>query len=193
MPPAVNPEQRKAIIDRVIKAVQHVGYAGVGTMEFLLDKQGNFWFMEMNVRLQVEHTVTEMLTNIDLVKWQIRTAAGIPLYFTQKDIKFRGSAIECRINAMAPGKVEMLHVPGGPFVRFDTFLVSGGEVTPYYDSMLGKLIVYAGTREETLRKMKAALCELVIDGIPNNTEEQLRLISNSRFADGSYDLTFMEG
>ena len=191
--PAVRPEQRKAIIERVIKAVQHVGYAGVGTMEFLLDKQGNFWFMEMNVRLQVEHTVTEMLTNIDLVKWQIRTAAGIPLNFDQDSIRFQGSAIECRINAMAPGKVEMLHVPGGPFVRFDTFLVSGGEVTPYYDSMLGKLIVYAGTREETLRKMKAALCELVIDGIPNNTEEQLRLISDRRFSDGSYDLTFMEG
>ena len=190
--PAVNPDQRKAIIDRVIKAVQHVGYAGVGTMEFLLDKQGNFWFMEMNVRLQVEHTVTEMLTNIDLVKWQIRTAAGIPLSFTQDDIRFRGSAIECRINAMAPGKVEMLHVPGGPFVRFDTFLVSGGQVTPYYDSMLGKLIVYAGTREETLRKMKAALCELVIEGIPTNAEEQLRLISDRRFSDGSYDLTFME-
>ena len=190
--PAVNPDQRKAIIDRVIKAVQHVGYAGVGTMEFLLDKQGNFWFMEMNVRLQVEHTVTEMLTNIDLVKWQIRTAAGIPLSFTQDDIRFRGSAIECRINAMAPGKVEMLHVPGGPFVRFDTFLVSGGQVTPYYDSMLGKLIVYAGTREETLRKMKAALCELVIEGIPNNAEEQLRLISDRRFSDGSYDLTFMD-
>ena len=191
--PAVRPEQRKAIIERVIKAVQHVGYAGVGTMEFLLDKQGNFWFMEMNVRLQVEHTVTEMLTNIDLVKWQIRTAAGIPLNFDQDSIRFQGSAIECRINAMAPGKVEMLHVPGGPFVLFDTFLVSGGEVTPYYDSMLGKLIVYAGTREETLRKMKAALCELVIDGIPNNTEEQLRLISDRRFSDGSYDLTFMEG
>jgi len=191
--PAVNPEQRKAIINRVIKAVQYVGYAGVGTMEFLLDKQGNFWFMEMNVRLQVEHTVTEMLTNIDLVKWQIRTAAGIPLNFTQDSIRFRGSAIECRINALAPGRVEMLHVPGGPFVRFDTFLVAGGNVTPYYDSMLGKLIVYAGTREETLRKMKAALCELVIDGIPNNAEEQLRLISDRRFSDGSYDLTFMEG
>ena len=191
--PAVNPEQRRAIIDRVIQAVQHVGYAGVGTLEFLLDREGNFWFMEMNVRLQVEHTVTEMLTNIDLVKWQIRTAAGIPLNFSQDSISFRGSAIECRINAMAPGKAEMLHVPGGPFVRFDTFLVSGGEVTPYYDAMLGKLIVYAGTREETLRKMKAALCELVIEGIPNNTEEQLRLISDQRFSDGSYDLTFMEG
>ena len=191
--PAVNQEQRKTIIEKVIHAVQRLRYVGVGTLEFLLDQQGNFWFMEMNVRLQVEHTVTEMLTGIDLVKWQIRTAAGIPLNFTQKDIRFRGSAIECRINALAPGKVEMLHVPGGPALRFDTFLVSGGEVSPYYDSLLGKLIVHAGTREETLRKMKAALCELIIEGVPNNIEEQLRLIDDRRFADGSYDLTFMEG
>lgn len=191
--PAVDEKRRSEIIKRAAKAVKQIGYDGVGTLEFLLDREGNFWFMEMNVRLQVEHTVTEMLTNIDLVKWQIRVAAGIPLNFTQKDISFRGSAIECRINALAPGKVEMLHVPGGPFVRFDTFLVSGGVVTPYYDALLGKLIVYAGTREETLRKMKAALCELVVDGVPTNLEEQLKLISDSRFADGSYDLTFMEG
>ena len=188
--PAVSPAQRSAIIEKVVSAVKQVGYVGVGTLEFLLDKQGNFWFMEMNVRLQVEHTVTEILTNIDLVKWQIRVAAGIPLNFTQKDISFRGSAIECRINALAPGKVGMLHVPGGPFVRFDTCLVSGGAVTPFYDSLLGKLIVYAGTREETLRKLKAALCELVVEGIPSNVEQQLELISDERFMDGSYDLTF---
>ena len=148
--------------------------------------------MEMNVRLQVEHTVTEMLTHIDLVKWQIRTAAGIPLDFDQDTVRFHGSAIECRLNAKSPGTVEMLHVPGGPFVRFDTCLVSGGTVSPHYDSMIGKLIVYAGSREETLRKMRAALCELVVEGVPNNIVEQLELISDSRFADGSYDLTFME-
>ena len=191
--PAVSAEQRENIIRRVITAVKQMGYVGVGTLEFLLDRAGNFWFMEMNVRLQVEHTVTEMLTNIDLVKWQIRTAAGIPLNFAQKDVTFRGCALECRVNACAPGKVRMLHVPGGPFVRFDTCLVAGTEVTPYYDSLLGKLIVYAGTREETLRKMKAALCELVIDGVPNNIEEQLDLLSRREFMDGSYDLTFMEG
>ena len=191
--PAVNPEQRQAVVEKVIKAVKYVGYVGVGTMEFLLDKQGNFWFMEMNVRLQVEHTVTESLTHIDLVKWQIRVAAGIPLNFEQKGISFRGSAMECRINARMPGKVNMLHVPGGPFVRFDTFLVSGGSVSPHYDSMIGKLIVYAGTREETIRKMRAALCELVIDGIATNLEEQLEIIGRPAFVDGSYDLTFMEG
>ena len=191
--PAVSPEQRQAVVEKVIKAVKCVGYVGVGTMEFLLDKQGNFWFMEMNVRLQVEHTVTESLTHIDLVKWQIRVAAGIPLNFEQKGISFRGSAMECRINARMPGKVKMLHVPGGPFVRFDTFLVSGGSVSPHYDSMIGKLIVYAGTREETIRKMRAALCELVIDGIATNLEEQLEITGHPAFVDGSYDLTFMEG
>lgn len=191
--PAVSPAQREKLIQKVVSAVRQVGYVGVGTLEFLLDREGNFWFMEMNVRLQVEHTVTEMLTNIDLVKWQIRIAAGIPLNFTQEDISFKGSAIECRINALAPGQVALLHVPGGPFVRFDTCLVTGCTVTPYYDSLLGKLIVCAGTREETLRKMKAALCELVIDGISSNVPEQLQLISDSRFDDGSYDLTFMEG
>ena len=190
--PAVSPEQRAHLIEQAVAAIQSVGYVGVGTLEFLLDRQGHFWFMEMNVRLQVEHTVTEILTNIDLVKWQIRVAAGIPLSITQQDISFRGCAIECRINALAPGTVEMLHIPGGPFVRFDTCLVTGGTVPPYYDALLGKLIVYAGTREETLRKLKAALCELVIDGVPNNLEQQLQLLSDPRFTDGSYDLTFCE-
>ena len=191
--PAVSSQQRGTLIARATAAIREIGYVGVGTLEFLLDRAGNFWFMEMNVRLQVEHTVTELLTNIDLVKWQIRVAAGIPLGITQEDISFRGCAIECRINAKAPGRVELLHIPGGPFVRFDTSLVTGTVVPPYYDSLLGKLIVYAGTREEALRKMKAALCELVIDGVQNNLEEQLQLLSDSRFMDGSYDLTFLEG
>ena len=191
--PAVSSQQRGTLIARATAAIREIGYVGVGTLEFLRDRAGNCWFMEMNVRLQVEHTVTELLTNIDLVKWQIRVAAGIPLGITQEDISFRGCAIECRINAKAPGRVELLHIPGGPFVRFDTSLVTGTVVPPYYDSLLGKLIVYAGTREEALRKMKAALCELVIDGVQNNLEEQLQLLSDSRFMDGSYDLTFLEG
>src|SRR5699024_279322 len=152
---------------------------------------GNFWFMEMNVRLQVEHCVTEMLTGIDLVKWQIRIAAGIPINFTQDDISLTGSAIECRINAQSCDKLEMLHVPGGPSVRFDTWLVEGMTVSPYYDSLLDKLVVYSKTREEALRKMRAALCELVIKGISTNIEEQLRIIGDDRFISGNYDLTFM--
>lgn len=189
--PAVTDEQRRKIASLAADAAKKIGYVGLGTMEFLLDGNGNFWFMEMNVRLQVEHPVTEMITGIDLVKWQIRIAAGIPIGFTQEDIRLNGSAIECRVNAQSCGKLKMLHAPGGPFVRFDTWLAAGAEVTPYYDSLLGKVIVQAATREEALRKMRAALCELVIDGIPSNIEEQLRLIDDQRFISGSYDLTFM--
>ena len=188
---AVHDTQRKQMIEKAIDAVKQIGYVGAGTLEFLLDTQGNFWFMEMNVRLQVEHCVTEMLTGVDLVKWQIRIAAGIPLDFTQEDIPMQGSAIECRINAKNCGTLKMLHVPGGPSVRFDTCLIEGTTVSPYYDSLLGKLIVYAKTREEMLRKIRAALCELVIDGIPTNIEEQLRIVEDERFMSGNYDLTFM--
>lgn len=189
--PAVSQQQRQKIISLAVDAVKKIGYVGAGTLEFLLDREGNFWFMEMNVRLQVEHCVTEMLTGIDLVKWQIRIAAGIPLNFTQKDIPMTGCAIECRINAASCGQLEMLHVPGGPSVRFDTCLVEGTQISPYYDSLLGKLIVYAKTREETLRKLRAALCELVIRGIPTNIEEQLAFVADDRFISGNYDLTFM--
>ena len=189
--PAVGGGQREKIMALAAEAVKKFGYVGAGTLEFLLDREGRFWFMEMNVRLQVEHCVTEMLTGVDLVKWQIRIAAGIPLNFTQKNVRMNGSAIECRINAASCGTLKMLHVPGGPSVRFDTCLVAGTVVSPYYDSLLGKLIVYAKTREETLRKMRAALCELVIDGISTNIEEQLRIVEDERFTSGDYDLTFM--
>ena len=190
--PAVSVEKRSELIKKVTKAVAEIGYEGVGTLEFLLDRDGNLWFMEMNVRLQVEHCVTEMLTNVDLVKWQIRTASGIPIGFAQESVNFRGAAIECRINAKKPGELTMLHVPGGPFVRFDTYLTAGTKISPYYDSLIGKLIVYAGTREEAIRKMKAALCELVIEGIETNIEEQLSIIGSETFDDGSYDLTIIE-
>ena len=189
--PAVKDEQREKIMALAVEAVKKLRYVGAGTLEFLLDREGNFWFMEMNVRLQVEHCVTEMLTGIDLVKWQIRIAAGIPLNFTQEEIKMKGSALECRINAGSCGTLKMLHVPGGPAVRFDTCLIQGTVVSPYYDSLLGKLIVYAKTREEALRKMRASLCELVIEGIPTNIEEQLHIVTDERFASGNYDLTFM--
>lgn len=189
--PAVNDRQRQKMIELAVDAVKQIGYTGAGTLEFLLDREGNFWFMEMNVRLQVEHCVTEMLTGFDLVKWQIRIAAGIPLDFTQKDVRMTGSAIECRINAGSCGILKMIHVPGGPAVRFDTCLVAGTVISPYYDSLLGKLIVYAKTREETLRKMRAALCELVIEGITTNIEEQLGIVEDERFTSGNYDLTFM--
>lgn len=188
--PAVNKAQRNRVMEQVAKTVEQLKYVGVGTLEFLLDKTGIFYFMEMNIRLQVEHTVTESITGIDLVKWQIRISAGIPLNLEQKDVVLKGSSIECRINALSPGTVGFLHVPGGPFVRFDTFLMPGARITPYYDSLLGKLIVYAATREEALRKMKAALCELVIDGVPNNIEEQIEIISSDKYMSGKYNLDF---
>jgi len=188
--PAVSGRQRADIFEKVVRAVQAVGYCGAGTLEFLLDASGHFYFMEMNVRLQVEHTVTESLTGLDLVKWQIRVSSGIELNFRQEDIDLGGSSIECRINAKTPGRVEFLHVPGGPFVRFDTYLTVGTQVTPYYDPLLGKMVVYAGSREEALRKIQAALCELVIDGVPNNIEEQIEIVSSEAFVSGKYDLDF---
>ena len=188
---AVSDELREKMGHAAVTAAKAAGYVNAGTIEFLLEPDGKFWFMEMNVRLQVEHCVTEILTGIDIVKWQIRIAAGIELNFTQADIRIMGSAIECRINAQNCGKLEFLHIPGGPSVRFDTFLVEGMRVVPFYDSLLGKLIVYAKTREETLRKMRASLCELVIDGIKTNVEEQLCIVEDDRFSSGNYDLTFM--
>ncbi len=188
--PAVSSAQREVMTNQVTNAIHQVGYQGLGTLEFLLDAQGHYYFMEMNVRLQVEHTITEALINMDLVKWQIRIAAGIPLNFTQSEVKLKGSSIECRINARAPGKVTFLHIPGGPFVRFDTYLAVGSTISPSYDPLLGKLIVRAGTREEALRKMEAALCELVMEGVPNNIEEQLDIIGDSRFHSGAYSLDF---
>ena len=190
--PTVSAEKRAEMIEKCAAAIKKIGYFGVGTLEFLLDESGNFWFMEMNVRLQVEHAVTEMLTQTDLVKWQIRVAAGIPLSFTQRDIDMNGSAIECRINALRPGRVSFIHVPSGPFVRFDTYLTGGAEVTRFYDPMDGKMFVYAGTREEAIRKMKASLCELVISGVDINIEELLSILEDERFASGRYDLSFFD-
>jgi len=148
--------------------------------------------MEMNVRLQVEHAVTEQVTGVDLVKWQIRIAAGVPLDFGQEETGIAGNSIECRINALAVGVVGFLHVPGGPRVRFDSALWTGYAVPQYYDSLLGKLIVHAATREEAIRKMHAALCELVIDGVPNNIDEQIAFISDEAFRRGEYYTDFCE-
>ena len=198
--PVVSPQLRQRMMEVSVQAAKAVGYTNVGTIEYLLDDQGEFYFMEMNTRLQVEHPVTEMITGIDLVKWQIRTAAGVPLPFTQKDIHLDGHAIECRINAENPyenfrpccGKIHMLHVPGGPWVRFDSAVYPGYEIPPYYDSMIGKLIVHASTREEAIRKMQAALCELIIEGVQHNSEFQMELLAEKEFMDGSYCTDFLE-
>jgi acetyl-CoA carboxylase biotin carboxylase subunit len=190
--PAVTPEKREDMIRRVLRAIKDIGYTNAGTLEFLMDTKGNFYFMEMNVRLQVEHAITEQITGIDIVKWQIRIAAGVSLDFSQEDVRFSGVSIECRINAQASGRVEFLHIPGGPFIRFDTFLWNGITVPPFYDALIGKLVVWAQTREEAIRKMKAALCELVIRGLPNNTDEQISIVSSDKFASGAYDTNFFE-
>ena len=190
--PAVDPETRKKLMDTATRAARAAGYVNAGTVEFLMDRDRNFYFMEMNTRLQVEHPVSELVTGVDIVKWQIRIAAGVELDFTQEDIQVQGAAIECRINAKGPGKVGFFHTPGGPWVRFDTFLYQGYEIPPYYDSMLGKMIVYSSTREEAIRKMTAALSELVIGGTLNNIEDQIDIIRDERFKKGDYYTDFMK-
>ena len=189
--PAISPELREKMCEAASKAAKAAGYTNAGTVEFLLDDENHFYFMEMNTRLQVEHPVSEYVSGVDIVKWQIRIACGVLLNFRQEDVKITGAAIECRINAESGGKVTFLHVPGGPWVRFDTFLYQGYEMLPYYDSMMGKLIVYAKTREEAIRKMNSALCELVIEGVPNNLDEQLEIISDPAFLAGDYHTDFM--
>jgi acetyl-CoA carboxylase, biotin carboxylase subunit len=200
--PAVtlSPETRRKMQKDAVKAAEKIGYVNAGTIEFLVDKDENYYFMEMNTRLQVEHPVTEMVTGIDLVKWQIRIAAGIPLSMNQKDIVQDGCAIECRINAENPernfmpssGTIDFLHIPGGPRVRFDTALYQGYNVPPYYDSLLGKLVVHAKTREEAIRKMQASLAELVINGIDSNIELQTEILSSEAFKDGTYCTNYLE-
>ena len=193
---AVSPELRRSMCDTAVKAAASVNYTGVGTIEFLLDQDGNYYFMEMNTRLQVEHPVTEFVTGYDLVKWQIRIAAGRELDFTQEDVNVQGCAIECRINADQAAKsasgVTLLHIPGGPWVRFDTAIYQDYKIPPFYDSMIGKLIVYSRSREESIRKMKAALGELVIEGVENNIQSQIDILSDPDFVSGNYYTNFME-
>lgn len=189
---AVTPFIRSKLYASAAKAAKAANYTSIGTVEFLLDKEKNFYFMEMNTRLQVEHPVTEMVTGVDLVKWQIRIAAGVALDFTEKDIAVTGHAIECRINAVsgADNCVKMLHTPGGFGVRFDTALYQDYKVPPFYDSMIGKLIVHAKTREEAIRKMQAALCEIVILGVETNRDTQISILEDKDFIKGEYYTDF---
>ena len=198
--PSISEKTRKKMIEAATKAAHAVNYEGVGTIEFLVTPDEKFYFMEMNTRLQVEHPVTEMVSGVDLVKWQIRVAAGAELPFKQSDIKLTGHAIECRINAEDPlrnfapccGQITLLHIPGGPWVRFDTALYQGYRIPPYYDSMIGKLIVFAATRAEAMRKMQAALCEMVIEGVEHTGSLQSDLINEKAFIDGTYTTSFIE-
>ena len=198
--PSITPKIRAKMMDAATKAAKAVNYNSVGTVEFLLDKNKNFYFMEMNTRLQVEHGVTEMVTGLDLVQWQIRVAAGCKLDKTQDQIFFHGHAIECRINAENPdkdfrpscGKITKLHIPGGSFVRFDTAIYQDYVIPPFYDSMVGKVIVQGRTRDLAIRKMKMALSELSISGIDHNRNLQIEILSAKEFIDGSYTTDFIE-
>ena len=197
--PALDDRTRKEMMKAAVKAAQAVNYVNAGTVEFLLDKDNNFYFMEMNTRLQVEHGVTEMVTGFDIVQWQIRIAAGAKLTRTQDSIFTHGHAIECRINAENPdqdfrpscGRITRLHIPGGSFVRFDTALFQDYFIPPYYDSMIGKIIVQARSRELAIRKMKMALSELVIDGIDINRDILAEILSDEKFVSGEYTTDFM--
>ncbi len=197
--PAITPDVREKMMDAAIKAAKAVNYENAGTVEFLLDKDKNFYFMEMNTRLQVEHAVTEMVTGLDIVQWQIRIASGAKLTVTQDKVFMHGSAIECRINAEDPdrnfcpscGTVKFLHVPGGPAVRFDTAIYQDYSIPPYYDSMIGKLIVQARSRELAIRKMKMALSEIIIDGVKHNRDLHIEILSDPSFVSGEYTTDFM--
>ena len=195
----VTPEIRKAMGEAAVCAAAAVGYNSAGTVEFLVDKQNNFFFMEMNTRIQVEHPVTEMITGVDLVREQIRSAAGIPLRYKQEDIQFRGHAIECRINAEdpfkftpCPGKITAYHPPGGFGVRVDSFVYDQYSVVPNYDSLIGKLIVHADTREEAIKRMARALDEFRIEGIKTTIFFHKRIMAHKDFIDGDIDTSFLE-
>lgn len=191
---------RKIMGENAVRAAKAVNYKGVGTIEFLVDKHRNFYFMEMNTRIQVEHPVTELVTGIDLVKEQIRVANGEELSVNQEDIKIEGHAIECRINAEnpdmnfapSPGRVEILIVPGGNGVRVDSAVYQGYKIPPYYDSMISKLIVHGSTREEAISKMKRALCEYEIRGIDTNIDFQLKILNNENYIKGNFDTGFIQ-
>ncbi|MDD2956952.1 MAG: acetyl-CoA carboxylase biotin carboxylase subunit [Lachnospiraceae bacterium] len=198
--PALDEELRSAMGKAAVAAAKAAGYQNAGTIEFLLTKEKNFYFMEMNTRIQVEHPVTEWVTGIDLIKEQIRIADGEELPFAQEDIQIQGHAIECRINAEdpargflpSPGTIEELYLPGGKGVRIDSAIYSGYTVPPYYDSMLAKLIVHARTRQGAIRKMKRALGEIIIEGICTNVDFQYELMEDDRFLEGNFDINYLE-
>jgi acetyl-CoA carboxylase, biotin carboxylase subunit len=198
--PALDPARRQALCESAIAAVVAAGYENVGTLEFLLDGEGNYYFIEINCRIQVEHPVSEMLSGIDLVAQQIRIAAGEPLGFSQADIDLRGHAIEFRVNAEdcdndfrpQAGSIERYVPPGGPFVRMDSHLFSGYEVPPYYDSLLGKLVVWGPDRAAALARGRVALDELVVEGVITNVPLHRALVEHESFVDGKFTTNLLD-
>jgi acetyl-CoA carboxylase biotin carboxylase subunit len=198
--PQLDGATRQAMCEAAVRLVQGANYTSAGTVEFIVDRHGHFYFIELNARIQVEHPVTEMVTGIDLIKAQIRVAAGEPLPFGQEDVRCRGAAIECRINAEdtghnfrpSPGRIERMVVPGGFGVRFDSHVHAGYVVSPHYDSMIGKLIVHQPTRDEAIACMKRALSELGIEGIETTVPMHLRILNHGAFTEARVDTTFIE-
>lgn len=197
--PIVDDSLRKKMGEAAVTAAKQSGYYNAGTIEFLVDENRDFYFMEMNTRIQVEHPITEEVTGFDLVKAQIEVAAGLPLSVKQEDIRLRGHAIECRINAEnpefdfrpSPGTITALYMPGGPGIRIDGAVYQGYTITPYYDSMISKLIAHGSDREDAVNKMKWALSEFIVEGIDTNIDFQLELIRNPDFRNGNYDIGFL--
>ena len=198
--PALTPELRQAMGAAAVKLAENIGYVGAGTIEFLLDEDGSFYFMEMNTRIQVEHPVTEMCTNFDLVKEQIRVAAGEPIGLTMNGNRLRGHALECRVNAEdparnfqpSPGTITAYHPPGGPGVRVDTHIYDGYTVPPYYDSLLAKVIVHGNTRDEALARMRQALDSFIIEGVTTTIPFLGRVMRHADFVAGKVDTKFLE-
>ena len=195
----MTPQLRERMGRAAVAAAKVCGYYNAGTIEFLVDDDQNFYFMEMNTRIQVEHPITEFVTGVDLVKAQLKIAAGKSLPYSQADICIKGHSIECRINAESPehnfrpspGTINALHIPGGPGIRIDSSAYQGYTITPYYDSMIAKLIVYAPTREEAIAKMKWALAEFIVEGVDTNIDFQLSLIRDPVFESGKYDIGYL--
>ena len=197
--PAVDDRLRRELGRVAVEAAQAVRYRNAGTVEFLLDKERRFYFMEMNTRIQVEHPITEEVTGIDLIKEQIKIAAGMALSWRQQDVKISGHSIECRINAEcpdtftpSPGRITRCQLPGGPGVRIDTAIETGSEITPYYDSLIAKLIVRGQNREESLARMRRALDECIIEGIKTTIPLQRRVLDDPDFQKGRFSTAFLE-
>lgn len=197
---AVDDNLRKSLMETAVRAAAGIGYQSAGTIEFLMDENKNFYFMEMNTRIQVEHPVTEMVTGIDILKEQIKIALGEKISFKQDDVKLKGNAIECRINAEdptrnfapSPGKITFFHIPQGIGVRFDTHLFAGYSIPPHYDSLIGKLICHGNSRIEAIARMKRALEELVIEGISTTIPFHLEVMNNEKFIKGDISTKFIE-
>jgi len=196
---ALDEDLRGSMAAAALKAARATHYVNAGTVEFLLGPDGDFFFIEMNTRIQVEHAVTEMVTGIDLIKEQIRVAAGEPISFTQEDVVCRGHAIECRINAEdpdnhrpSPGRIQAFHLPGGPGVRVDTACYAEAVIPPYYDSMIAKVIAHGNTRGEAILRMRRALESFVVEGIKTNVALQQRIVTDEDFVRGRFSTRFLE-